>query len=71
MSLNAWPVGVDEKDAVHLVSTLVRAIEKWDADPRTKKRAARAADWLRRYNEKHPVRMLRESAILSATSDKE
>lgn len=63
--LGVHDVPQDEKDAVMLVSTLVRAIKKWDADERTKKRAKRAEDWLRRYDEKHPHRMLRDSAQLS------
>lgn len=65
MSLDAWNVSPDEKDAVTLVGVLVRAIKKWDADERTKKRAAKAEDWLRRYNTKYPSRMLRDSATLS------
>ena len=63
--LGVHDVSPDEKDAVMLVSTLVRAIKKWDADERIKKRAIRAEDWLNRYNEKHPHRMLREAAQLS------
>lgn len=65
MSLESWPVSPDEKDAVHLVSTLVRACNKWDADYRIKKRAKRAQEWLDRYNRKHPFRMLRDDATLS------
>lgn len=67
MSLNAWEISQDEKDAVQLVSLLVRAIKKFDADDRVKKRAERAEDWLTRYNAKHPTRMLRDSATLSDT----
>lgn len=56
----------DERDAVILISTLVRAIGKWDADYRIKKRADRADDWLRRYYAKHPELILRDDATLSA-----
>ena len=67
MSLGSWNVSPDEKDAVTLVSTLVRAIRKWgeDSDIRIQKRAIRAEDWLNRYNQKHPYRMLRDNAVLS------
>lgn len=61
----------DERDAVMLVSTLVRAALKWDADPRIKKRATRAAEWLTRYDAKHPHRMLRDGAVLSTDSSTE
>lgn len=63
--LGVWNVSQDEKDAVLLVGLLVRASKKWDADERVKKRAARAEDWLKRYDAKHPARMLRDSAVLS------
>lgn len=63
--LGVHDVSQDEKDAVMLVGVLVRAGKKWDADPRIKKRIAKAEDWLRRYDEKHPHRMLRDSATLS------
>ena len=56
-----------EKDAVMLIGLLVRACEKFDADPRIKKRALRARGWLGKYNQKHPARMLRDEAILSDT----
>jgi hypothetical protein len=65
MSLNAWEVSQDERDAVQLVSLLVRAINKFDADDRIKKRTERAEGWLTRYNAKHPTRTLRDSATLS------
>jgi hypothetical protein len=63
--LGVHDVSQDKKYAVMLVSLLVRAGRKWDADPLIKKRVARAEDWLRRYDAKHPRRMLRDSAILS------
>lgn len=61
----------DEKDAVMCVSLLVRAIKKWDADERIKKRAARCEDWLRRYDAKHPYRMLRDGAVLSDKKERD
>lgn len=58
-------ISQDERDAVALVSLLARAIDKWDCDARIKKRGLRAADWLRRYNARHPERLLRDDAMLS------
>ena len=60
---------VDEKDAVTLVSILARAIGKWDADERIKKRGKRADDWLCRYYERHPEMVLREEAVLSTQEE--
>lgn len=65
MSLDSWQVSTDEKDAIALVSTLVRAIRKWPADYRIQKRANQAEKWLNRYDAKHPFRMLRDGAVLS------
>lgn len=59
-------VSQDERDAVVLLSTMVRAAKKWDADERIKKRAARAENWLNRYNARHPERILRDGAVLSS-----
>ncbi len=71
MSVDAWNVSQDERDAVQCVSLLVRAINKWDADERTKKRAKRVEGWLECYNAKHPYRMLRDGAVLSNTGGKQ
>ena len=64
-------VSQDERDAVMLIGVLVRAGKKWDADPRIKKRIAKAEDWLRRYDAKYPHRMLRDGAVLSESKESE
>lgn len=69
--IGVWDVSQDERDAVMCVSLLVRAAKKWDCDDRIKKRAARAEDWLRRYDAKHPHRMLRDGAVLSTDTNVE
>lgn len=52
--------GRDEKDAVQFLATMVRAIEKWDADERIKNRAARGKEWLSRYFKRKPPNIFRE-----------
>ena len=69
--LGVHDVSQDERDAVMLVGVLVRAGKKWDADPRIKKRVAKAEGWLRRYNAKYPHRMLRDGAQLSTDHSEE
>lgn len=71
MMLGVHNVSQDERDAVMLVGMLVRAGKKWDADERIKKRIAKAEDWLKRYDAKHPHRMLRDGAMLSEVTEQE
>ncbi|MEP3669334.1 MAG: hypothetical protein ABJN42_21665 [Roseibium sp.] len=55
----------DERDAIALLTALVRAARKHDAAPEIKERAEKAADWLNRYQARNPSRILRTDPPIS------